>query len=211
MVDNRSNKSVGTSHSCKSSRSEISVAEEELERLQFIKEQNEHAREEERRIFELQQRIRRMKTSSEPARSRPGSSCGDSREDERHHRPHSFNNMCSNWIATSVEPHHKSGNLDPQVSRESEVNVTEGPVHFAVNAAIVPETPLPKWSTPVNPVLNGANIAQGKLPITPLTTIPEPNENLLTRSNLHPSAAPFANINRVPCCHTSGHDFTSHP
>nr|XP_027237819.1 uncharacterized protein LOC113828948 [Penaeus vannamei] len=104
MVDNRSNKSVGTSHSCKSSRSEISVAEEELERLQFIKEQNEHAREEERRIFELQQRIRRMKTSSEPARSRPGSSCGDSREDERHPRPHSFNNMCSNWIATSVEP-----------------------------------------------------------------------------------------------------------
>nr|XP_027206582.1 uncharacterized protein LOC113800053 [Penaeus vannamei] len=158
MVDNRSNKSVGTSHSCKSSRSEISVAEEELERLQFIKEQNEHAREEERRIFELQQRIRRMKTSSEPARSRPGSSCGDSREDERHPRPHSFNNMCSNWIATSVEPHHKSGNLDPQVSRESEVNVTAGPVHFAVNAAIVPETPLPKWSTPVNPVLNGANI-----------------------------------------------------
>ncbi|ROT73706.1 WDFY family member 4 [Penaeus vannamei] len=101
-----------------------------------------------------------MKTSSEPARSRPGSSCGDSREDERHPRPHSFNNMCSNWIATSVEPHHKSGNLDPQVSRESEVNVTAGPVHFAVNAAIVPETPLPKWSTPVNPVLNGANIAR---------------------------------------------------
>ncbi|XP_069973539.1 uncharacterized protein [Penaeus vannamei] len=210
MVDNKSNKSVGTSHSCKSCRSEISVAEEELERLQFIKEQNEHAREEERRIFELQQRIRRMKTSSEPARSRPGSSCGDNREDERHPRPHSFN-MCSNWIATSVEPHHKSGNLDPQVSRESGVNVTAGPVHFAVNTAIVPETPLPKWSTPVNPVINGANIAQGKLPITPLTTIPEPNVNLLTRSNLHPTATPFVNINRVPCCHTSGHDFTSHP
>ncbi|ROT78832.1 WDFY family member 4 [Penaeus vannamei] len=53
-----------------------------------------------------------MKTSSEPARSRPGSSCGDSREDERHPRPHSFNNMCMD--CNKRRTHHKSGNLDPQ-------------------------------------------------------------------------------------------------
>lgn len=106
MVDNRSNKSTGTSHSWKSSRSKISVAEE-VERLQFIKEQNEHACEEERRIFELQQRIRRLKTLSEPASSRPSSSCGDSKEDKGHPRSHSFSNIVySNWIATGVEPHH---------------------------------------------------------------------------------------------------------